>query len=34
MGTTVELVKSFGGKQQYKAAIQELQQILYEDQGA
>lgn len=34
MGTTVELVKSFGGKQQYKAAIQELEQILYEDQGA
>jgi len=34
MGTTVELIKSFGGKQQYKAAIQELEQVLYEDQGA
>ncbi|MBD2058110.1 DEAD/DEAH box helicase family protein [Oculatella sp. FACHB-28] len=34
MGTPVELVKSFGGKKQYQAAIQELEQLLYEDQGA
>lgn len=34
MGTTVELVRSFGGKQQYKAAVQELAKLLYEDQGA
>ena len=34
LGTPVELVKSFGGKKQYQAAIQELEQLLYEDQGA
>uniref|UniRef100_UPI0025B5EDE6 type I restriction-modification enzyme R subunit C-terminal domain-containing protein n=1 Tax=Trichocoleus desertorum TaxID=1481672 RepID=UPI0025B5EDE6 len=34
IGTTVELIRSFGGKQQYRVAIQELQQMLYEDQGA
>lgn len=34
LGTPVELVRSFGGKKQYQAAIQELEQLLYEDQGA
>ena len=34
LGTPVELVKSFGGKKQYQAAIQELEKLLYEDQGA
>lgn len=34
MGTPVEIVRSFGGKQQYKAAIQELGQLLYGDRGA
>ena len=34
LGTPVELVRSFGGKKQYQAAIQELEQVLYEDQGA
>jgi len=34
MGTTVEITQSFGGKQRYKAAIQALKQLLYEDQGA
>jgi type I restriction enzyme, R subunit len=34
LGTPVELVKSFGGKKQYQAAIQEMEQVLYEDQGA
>lgn len=34
MGTTVELVRSFGGKKHYRAAVQELAQLLYEDQGA
>lgn len=34
LGTPVELIKSFGGKKQYQAAIQELEQLLYEDQGA
>lgn len=34
LGTPVELVRSFGGKQQYKRAIQELQQMLYTDRGA
>ena len=34
LGTPVELVKSFGGKKQYQAAIQELEQLLYKDQGA
>ncbi len=32
LGTPVELVQSFGGKKQYQAAIQELEQLLYEDQ--
>ena len=34
MGTTVEIFRSFGGKQQYQSAVQELAQLLYEDQGA
>lgn len=34
MGTPVEIVRSFGGKQQYRQAIQELGQLLYGDQGA
>ncbi len=36
MGTPVELVRSFGGKRQYRAALRELASILYEaqDQGA
>ncbi len=34
MGTKVEIIRSFGGKKQYQAAIQELEQRLYEDQGA
>lgn len=32
MGTTVEITRSFGGKKQYQAAIQELKQLLYDDQ--
>jgi type I restriction enzyme R subunit len=34
LGTPVELVRSFGNKQQYKAAIRELESLLYEDRGA
>lgn len=34
LGTPVELIRSFGGKKQYQAAIQELKRLLYEDQGA
>jgi type I restriction enzyme R subunit len=34
LGTPMELVRSFGGKQQYKTAIQELEQMLYSDRGA
>jgi type I restriction enzyme, R subunit len=34
LGTPVELVRSFGGKQQYKMAIQELEQMLYTERGA
>jgi type I restriction enzyme, R subunit len=34
LGTPVELVRSFGGKQQYKTAIQELEQMLYSERGA
>lgn len=34
IGTTVEIIQSFGGKQQYQGAVQELQRMLYEDQGA
>ncbi|MBD2314120.1 DEAD/DEAH box helicase family protein [Desertifilum sp. FACHB-1129] len=34
LGTPVELVRSFGGKPQYKRAIQELGQMLYSDRGA
>ena len=29
IGTTIELVKAFGGKEKYKLAIQELEQALY-----
>ncbi len=34
LGTPVELVRSFGNKQQYKAAIRELESLLYEDRRA
>lgn len=34
LGTPVELVRSFGNKQQYKAAIRELESLLYEERGA
>jgi len=34
LGTPVELVRSFGGKQQYKTAIQDLKKMLYSDRGA
>jgi type I restriction enzyme R subunit len=34
LGTPVELIKSFGGKRQYRAALRELEQMLYERQGA
>jgi type I restriction enzyme R subunit len=34
LGTPVELVRSFGNKQQYKAAIRELESLLHEDQRA
>ncbi len=34
LGTTVELVRSFGGRQQYQAALTELEQLLYDDQSA
>jgi len=34
LGTPVELVRSFGNKQQYKAAIRELESLLHEDRGA
>jgi len=34
LGTPMELVRSFGNKQQYKAAIRELESLLYENRGA
>ncbi|MBD1833334.1 DEAD/DEAH box helicase family protein [Cyanobacteria bacterium FACHB-472] len=34
LGTPVELVRSFGNKQQYKAAIRELESLLHENRGA
>lgn len=34
LGTPVELVRSFGSKQQYKAAIRELESLLHENRGA
>ncbi|MEL6491104.1 MAG: type I restriction-modification enzyme R subunit C-terminal domain-containing protein, partial [Cyanobacteria bacterium J06621_3] len=34
MGTPVELVRSFGGKRQYRQAIQSLAEMLYEDESA
>ena len=34
LGTPVELVRSFGNKQQYKAALRELESLLYEERGA
>jgi len=34
LGTPIELVSSFGNKQQYKAAIRELESLLYENRGA
>ncbi|PSN14185.1 restriction endonuclease [filamentous cyanobacterium CCT1] len=34
MGTTVELIKSFGGKKQYQAALLDLAQMLYEKSSA
>ncbi|MBW4481489.1 MAG: DEAD/DEAH box helicase family protein [Tildeniella torsiva UHER 1998/13D] len=34
LGTPVELVTSFGGKRQYQAALQELEQMLYEKTSA
>ena len=30
----MELVKSFGGKRQYQAALKELSELLYGQQGA
>ena len=34
MGTSVELVKSFGGKRQYRAALRDLAEGLYGDESA
>jgi type I restriction enzyme R subunit len=34
LGTPVELVRCFGSKQQYKAAIRELESLLHENRGA
>jgi type I restriction enzyme R subunit len=34
MGTKVELIRSFGGKRQYEAAIAELERFLYDNRGA
>ncbi|MEG3900931.1 DEAD/DEAH box helicase family protein [Microcoleus sp. B4-C5] len=34
LGTPMELVRSFGNKQQYKAAIRELESLLYQNRGA
>ena len=34
IGTPVEIVKTFGGKTQYKKAVRELQQLLYDDESA
>ena len=34
LGTPVELVRSFGGKGKYRAAVRRLAQSLYDDQGA
>ena len=34
IGTPVEIVKTFGGKKQYQEAVQELQQLLYDDESA
>jgi type I restriction enzyme R subunit len=34
LGTPMELVRSFGNKQQYKAAIRELESLLHENRGA
>jgi type I restriction enzyme, R subunit len=34
LGTPMELVNSFGGKRQYQTALKELEQFLYERQGA
>jgi type I site-specific restriction endonuclease len=33
LGTPVELVRSFGGKQQYQAAVRELGRLLYDDRA-
>jgi type I restriction enzyme R subunit len=33
LGTPVELVNSFGGKRQYRAALQELEKMLYKNQA-
>jgi len=34
IGTPMEIVKTFGGKTQYKKAVRELQQLLYDDESA
>ena len=34
LGTTMEIVRSFGSKQKYKAAIRELESLLHETRGA
>jgi type I restriction enzyme R subunit len=34
MGTAVEIIRSFGGKKQYREAVRELEQLLYERKNA
>ena len=34
MGTAVELVKLFGGKEQYQKAVRDLEQALYAPDGS
>ena len=33
LGTPIQLIKSFGGKRHYVAAVHELEAALYEDAG-